>query len=109
MDKEKILEMSRAENKNQDERERAAMARAGQVASAVGGIVCGLFLVLNAFFRRPGDATTLVAWTVYLSITGTSLLVKYRQLRKKHELIFGLIQLAMALMFFVFYVLTLVK
>ena len=45
MDKEKILEMSRAENKNQDERERAAMARAGQVASAVGGIVCGLFFV----------------------------------------------------------------
>ena len=109
MDKEKILEMSRAENKNQDERERAAMARAGQAASAVGGIVCAVFLVFCAIFRRPGDTTALVAWTVYLSITGTSLLVKYRRLGKKHELVFGLIQLALALLFFVFYVMAQVK
>lgn len=97
------------ENKNGDEREKAAQTRAGQAASAVGGFVCAVFLVLQIFLSRPGDTTALVAWTVYLSITGTTLLMKYRQLRKKHELVFGLMQLGLALLFFVLYLLAMVR
>ena len=48
-------------------------------------------------------------WAVYLSMTGTMLLVKYRYLKKKHELIFGLAQIALAVMFLVMYVIKLVR
>ena len=109
MDREEILARSRAENRGQDEREKAAMARAGQVASAAGGIVSSLVLTLNAIFGRMGDASTFVAWAVYLSITGSILLVKYQKLGKKHELVFGLAQIALALTFFAFYVRILIK
>ena len=46
MTKEEILEKSRQENKNQDEMERYAMARAGKRACAVGGLVCMAIVVL---------------------------------------------------------------
>ena len=104
MNKEEILERSRQENKNMDERERDALARAGRVASGVGGLVCGVVLILEAIFAgQVGYAV----WAVYLSITGTTLLVKFFRLRRVHELIFGLIELVLAAAFLVFYVLQL--
>ena len=109
MDQEEILAKSRAENRGQDEREKAAMSRAGQVASAVGGLVCALIRLLNVIFDHMGDTSTFVVWAVYLSITGTSLLVKYRQLRKPHELAAGLAQVLLAAVFFVLFVLRLVR
>ena len=42
-------------------------------------------------------------------MTGTMLLSKYRRLHKKHELYFGLAQLALAAVFFVMYVLKLAR
>ena len=106
MNREEILEKSRQENKGRDEMERDVFARAGQTACAVGGIVCALVIILEALFARQVNFST---WAVYLSMTGTMLLMKYRSLKKTHELIFGVCQLVMALMFLVMYVIRLVR
>ncbi len=104
--KEEILEKSRIENKTRDEMENAVFAKAGLRACAVGGIVCALVIVLEAVFS---DQVNFSTWAVYLSMTGTMLLVKYFGLRKKHELVFGVLQLLLAAMFFVMYVVRLVR
>lgn len=96
MNKDEILEKSRKENKAQDERERLTLAQAGRIATAVGGCVCAVIILLDAVLS---DAPSFAAWAVYLSMTGTTLLVKFIKLRKKHELIFGVLQLALAAAF----------
>ena len=106
MDREEILARSREENKKQDEMERDALAKAGQRACAVGGIVCALIILLEAVFS---DHVSMSVWAVYLSMTGTMLLVKYLRLKKKHELIFGAVELALAAVFFVMFVIGLTR
>lgn len=105
MDREEILEKSRQENQRRDEMERDALAKAGQRACAVGGIVCAVVIVLEAIFA---DAFNMSVWAVYLSMTGTMLLMKYIRLRKRHELIFGAAQLLLAAVFLVMYIIRLV-
>lgn len=105
MDRDEILEKARNEHKGPDERERFALARAGQVACAVGGMVCGVLILLEGFLARQ---VTFSTWAVYLSITGTMLLVKFLHLRRKHELVFGLLQLGLAAVFLVLHILRLV-
>ena len=106
MDRDEILERSRKENKNHDEMERDALAKAGQKACAVGGLVCAAIIILEAFFTHQVNMNT---WAVYLSMTGTMLLVKYLHLKKRHELIFGVLQLVLAAVFLVMYVIQLVR
>lgn len=65
-----------------------------------------LLIVLEAIFA--GDVS-FGTWAVYLSMTGTMLLMKYRALGKKHELVFGLLQLSLAAVFLVVTALRLVK
>lgn len=96
MTKEEILAKSREENKNRDEMERFAYAKAGQRACAVGGLVCVIVILLEFIFAARVSFST---WAVYLSMTGTMLLTKYLSLKKKHELIFGILQLVFALLF----------
>jgi hypothetical protein len=109
MNKDEVLERSRKETKNQDEMERDALAKAGQKACAIGGLVCASIIVLEAIFSDFANQVTFAAWAVYLSMTGTMLLVKYIRLKKKHELVFGILQLAVAAIFFVMYVIRLVR
>ena len=106
MNRDEILEKSRQENRNRDEMERDAMARAGQKACAVGGMLCAVIIILEAFFAEQINMST---WAVYLSMTGTMLMVKYIHLKKRHELAFGLIELTLAAVFFVMYVIRLVR
>ncbi len=106
MNREEILEKSRRENKNRDEMEQNAAAKAGQTACAVGGLVCMVIILLEAIFAKSVNPAT---WAVYISMTGTMLLVKYRYLKKKHELIFGLAEIALAVVFLVMYVIRLVR
>lgn len=108
MNKQEILEKSRKENQKHDERELAALARAGQIAASVGGLVCAVILVLEASLSSFNSRVVFSIWAVYLAITGTTLLVKYIKLHKKHELIFGAFQLALAALFFIMYVIKLV-
>lgn len=105
MNREEILEKSRRENRGMDEREREAFVQAGQKATAVGGLLCAVIIVLEAIFSAHVSFST---WAVYLSMTGTILLVKYIRLREKHELIFGVFQIILAAVFFIMYVVRLV-
>ena len=106
MNREEILRKSRNENKNRDEMERSTFEKAGQTACAVGGFVCMIIIILEAIFAGQVNFGT---WAVYLSMTGTMLLVKYFQLKKKHELIFGAAQLILAAIFLVMFVIRLVR
>jgi hypothetical protein len=101
MDRNDILEKSRKENRNMDEREKDAVAKAGQSAFGVGGVVCAFIILFEAVVS---DFTSFSTWAVYLSMTGTAFLVKYSILRKKHELLIGLLQLALAIIFIGIYI-----
>ncbi|MBR2783863.1 MAG: hypothetical protein IKD93_06710 [Firmicutes bacterium] len=107
MDASEILAKSRQENRGHDEREKAATARAAQRGAAVGGLVCSLIIIINAVTGNWASPATWAVWAVYLSITGTTLLLKYRELRQRHELVCGLMELALAVTFFVFYLIRL--
>ena len=109
MEREEILAKSRNENKNQDEMERGALAKAGQYACMAGGIVCGVILLLEAVLGDVSGRVSCAVWSVYLAMTGTMLLVKFIRLHRWHELVFGLLQLALAAICFVLYALRLVR
>ena len=109
MDKEKILESSRKENKNRDLVELEVAARAGHIAGRVGAAVC---VVLTLIFRIFAKTYFLSPWVVYFSILTTHTLVKYARLtrlKRKTDLILGILYLAMCLTFLAFFVLRLVE
>ena len=74
MNKEKILESSRRENKNRDLAEMEVTAQAGNIAGRVGAAVC---VVLTLIFRIFTKTYFLSPWVVYFSILTTHTLVKY--------------------------------
>ena len=107
MNKEEILEKSRFENRNLDEMEKDTLLKAGRLASGVGGMLCMLIMLIEISLSAKGPSLCL--WTVYLSMTSTTLLVKYKSRKKKHELIFGLIQMALAVIFLVLHIMKIVR
>ena len=106
MNKDEILERSRNENKKRDEMEQNTIEIAGHRACAVGGLVCAGIIIAEALLAENVNCST---WAVYLSMTGTMLLTKYKRLKKKHEFIFGLLQLFLAVFFLVTYLVRLAK
>ena len=106
MNKEKILESSRRENKNRDLAEMEVTAQAGNIAGRVGATVC---VVLTLIFRIFTKTYFLSPWVVYFSILTTHTLVKYASLKRKTDLILGILYLAMCLTFLAFFVLRLVE
>lgn len=98
MNKNEILEKSRQENQGTDLVEKEAMNSASQKAVAFGGILCMLLSFSNVLL---GGTFNYALWGVYLTMTGTTLLVKYYHLRKTHELIFGILEIALAVAFVV--------
>ena len=106
MDKEKILESSRKENKNRDLVELEVAARAGHIAGRVGAAVC---VLLSLVVRLLTGSYLLSPWVVYFSILTTHTLVKYARLKRKTDLILGILYLAMCLTFLAFFILRLVE
>lgn len=101
MDKNEILKKSREENKNRDFVEEAALAKANTIALAVGMMMCGIVSILRALLTEKG--TEPAVWAVYMSVLATTMLVKFFKLRRRHELLLGLLYLAFCVIFFVFY------
>lgn len=104
MDKDEILAKSREEHKDRDYVEAEAMVKANSIALSVGFIVCGALTILHAVFA---DTPDYAVWTVYFSVLAAIFLVKFARLRRRHELIMGLLYLAFCLFFFAFYLRTL--
>ena len=82
MNKEKILESSRRENKNRDLAEMEVTAQAGNIAGRVGAAVC---VVLTLIFRIFTKTYFLSPWVVYFSILTTHTLVKYTSVYKGYK------------------------
>ncbi len=106
MNKEEILAKSREENKDRDEMELDTQAKAGRAAVAAGGIVCMIIILAEWLL---GGHFGFAIWAVYLSMSGTMLLTKYRRLHKKHELYAGGFQVAMAAAFLAAHIISLMR
>lgn len=75
-------------------------AQAGNIAGRVGAAAC---VVLTLIFRIFTKTYFLSPWVVYFSILTTHTLVKYARLKRKTDLILGILYLAMCLTFLAFF------
>ena len=100
MDKEEILARSRKENKDRDFVEEEVTNKANSIAFSVGIFMCSLLSVLHAIFRDSPDYSV---WVVMWAIASSVFLYKYYRLRKRHELVLGLVYLVFCVFFFVLY------
>jgi len=104
MDREEILEKSRRENRGIDEAETRVLEKAGKLAAQVGMTLCCVISVLEVIFT---EKISLSSWTIYFSILGTTFLIKYIRLRKKHELLLAIFYLCLCAAFLTLYLLRL--
>ena len=100
MDKDEILESSRKEHKDMDLVELEVNNKASMIANLVGVMVCTVLTLIHTIVRESVDTS---AWTVMFSILSTIMLVKYVKLRRRHELVVGLLYLVSATCFFLGY------
>ena len=100
MDRDEILKRSREENKDQDLVDLEVLHRANNKALSVSMLICALISVLHAVFR---DSPDYAVWIVQFGMLSTVMLVKFAKLRRRHELLLGLLYLAFCVTFFVFY------
>ncbi len=99
MKKDEILEMSRKENEGKhDEREMAAFGVASRVGMLVGGILCAVLVFLAELLFKVREIG-LVAWLVYFAMRGSHHIALYTQLKGRRDLVFGMINLAIAVAF----------
>lgn len=101
MEKDEILKKSREENKNRDFVEAEALNRANAIALAVGVIVCGVVSILRGLLTEKG--TEPAVWTVMFGMMSAGMLVKFVKLRRRHELLLGLLYLGFCVFFFALY------
>lgn len=105
MNKDEILLKSRKENKLQDERTKEVYAKAGNMAAKIGGLVCALILFFNTVIA--GKEINYDGWAIYCSIYGTMWLISGVHLRKKTDLLFGVVIVGFGIINFVLYLKTL--
>lgn len=64
MTREEILQKSRKENNNMDERELHTRLKAGNLSMSVGLLLCCLILILNLAYAGP-KTVTFASWLIY--------------------------------------------
>ena len=96
MNKDVILKMSREENKGRhDEREMMAYGTASRVGMLVGAIICAVLVFAGELlFHIPEIG--LVGWLVYSAMQGSGNIVLYRDLKNRRNLIWGIVEIALA-------------
>ena len=106
MDREEILKKAQAENRGRDEADVRAQQKGAWLAYLIG--IVGMIavnminaIVFGAVNHGPNIIVCLMACVAFL--------IKYRMLKKKHELVVALIYGALTLMFLVFWILQLFK
>lgn len=88
MDKEKILELSRKENKNQDIYEKEVLVLGNRYSCICAAILATVFFVIQIFV---GGGMNYGLYAVVFSMPMAEFWVKYVKLRRRHELIVALI------------------
>ncbi|MBQ8950322.1 MAG: hypothetical protein IJ065_04025 [Eubacterium sp.] len=106
MEKEEIMAKSRLDNKKRDEMEQYVFYKSGQAACGAGALMCGIIMLLDAVFS---DGKSMEIWAIFLVMTGTMLIFKYKKLKKISQLIFGISELIIAVIFLVIYAYQLIR
>ena len=88
MNKEEILEKSRAENKNKDIYEQEILKQASSSAVIVMMVLATVFFAVQIFV---GGGANWGIWALVFSANMTTLWVKYIKLRRKHELVMAIV------------------
>ena len=99
MNKDEILKMSREENAGRrDEREILVYGAASRVGMLVGAVICVLLVLASEFlFHMPEIG--LVGWLVYFAMQGSGNIVLYKNLVNRQNLIWGIVEIALAATF----------
>lgn len=99
MNKDEILKRSRQENEGKhDECEMAAYSTASRVGMLVGTFVCVALILASEFvFHLPEIG--LVGWLVYFAMQGTSNVVLFTKMKKRKQLIWGIIEILFSITF----------
>ena len=87
LNKEEILEKSRAENENKDIYEQEILKQANSSAVIVMMVLATVFFAVQIFV---GGGTNWGIWALVFSANMTTLWVKYIKLRRKHELVMAI-------------------
>ena len=101
MNKEDILRMSQQENKGRpDERELAAFGESSRVSMLIGAVICvGLILLGNCLTDMRELAYA--GWIVYLAMQGSNNIVLFKHLKKRSNLIYGIIEILLSVAFII--------
>ena len=87
MDREEILAKSRAENQNRDMYEQDVLKQAGAWAARVMVLLAAIFFAAQIL---TGGGTNWGLWALVFSANMTMFWVKYRKLRRRHELLLAI-------------------
>ena len=82
MNKNDILEKSRNENKNGDEREKDVRLRSYSISARVGAIMCALLVLVESLF----DRSTTPIWIIYTGIMFTKAIIDAIKLKKRADI-----------------------
>lgn len=96
MNKDDILARSRAENQGSDEYEKQVLEKAGRISAQVGLVVCCLVAASSVAVTGKVNAG---CWVIYFSMYASLFWVKYRRLRRRHELMLAAVGTAVGLLF----------
>ncbi len=106
MTKDEILARSRKELKNSDLAEKEATLQAWNAAGKIGAVICCLITAFNGFFYNNGSFSL---WTVYFSMISVKTLYTYKVLRRRSDLILGILYAALCVVFLTAHVLKLMR
>lgn len=96
MNKEDILAKSRSENKGMDIMELQSLEKASKIAAQAGMLLCCFVAVMEVAVTGK---VSMSSWLIYFGILSTLFLMKYRLMKKRHELLVALLYTALFLMF----------
>ena len=88
MKKEEILQKSREENQNHDEREEQIKLRSYAVSAAIGGLLCMIFVFLE---RVVFDRSTTLIWAIYSGMMFSKFMMDAVRLKKKMDLVLAIL------------------
>ena len=104
MNKEEILARSRNENKGMDIIELQSLEKASKVAAKVGMLLCCFVAVMEVAVTGQ---LSLGSWLIYFGILCTLFFMKYRLMKKRHELLLSIFYTMLFLLFLILFLLKL--
>ncbi len=104
MDKQEILQKSREENRNGDERDMQVLAAAGKLGAQAGMLFCCVTAVLQVLCTGQVNYQS---WATYFSILSPLFVYKAVKLRRRHEVVVAAVYTVLFVFFVVLYALAL--